>query len=241
MTLSELDSQRFGIVTAKTNLESIDDLKAAESFIIENKVKLTIARIRASNITVVHAAISAGFILMDTLAYYSNDLLNYQRNGNHQSYRIRVATESDAIKIKELSNRAFRFYDGHYHVDPRLDQRFSSEVYADWAYRSCISKSVADVVLLHEIDGQIAGFATVKLSPLNNLAEGALFAVDEPFRCKGVYKNLLLNALLWAKEKGCTSFVYSTQITNIPVLRTLCRVGFTPSCYAYTFHRWDDK
>lgn len=241
MSLSELDSQRFGMVTAKTNLESLDDLKATESFVIENKVELTIARIPATNIAVVHAAMRAGFILMDTLAYYSYDLLNDHHIDNQESPGVRVATESDAIKIKELSNRAFHAYDAHYHVDSRLDKRICDEVYADWAYRSCLSKSVADVVLLHEIDGQIVGFATVKLSPLNQLAEGPLFAVDIPFRGQGVFKNLLRNALLWAKGKECSSFVYATQITNIAVSRTLCRVGFTPLRYVYTFHRWNDK
>jgi GNAT superfamily N-acetyltransferase len=241
VSLSDLDSQRFGVITAKTNLECLDDLKATENFVIENSVELTIARVSSTNIAVVHAAMNAGFILMDTLAFYTYDLLNNHHIINRASPDVRLATRSDAIMVKEIAGRAFHAYDAHYHADSRLDQRICDEVYADWAYRSCLLKSVADVVLLYEIDGKIAGFATVKLSPLNQLAEGPLFAVDLPFRGQGVFKNLLQNALLWAKGKECSSFVYSTQITNIAVLRTLCREGFIPLRYVYTFHRWNGK
>lgn len=238
--LSKLDLQHFGVNTAKCVLQSIADLGVVNAFAMSHQVKLVIARVPANEIEVVGAAIRAGFILMDTLALYS---YQYSQSTPAQPFvhsGIRKAVPADADEVRLLAARAFHGYMGHYHADPLLVSKACDDVYADWAYRSCISTELADTVLLKTIDEKIAGFGTLKLAMDGRSASGPLFAVDPSFKGQGIFTELLRSSKHWVEEKMAEEFLYSTQITNIAALRVLCREGFLPLRHEYTFHKWNN-
>jgi aminoglycoside 6'-N-acetyltransferase I len=50
--------------------------------------------------------------------------------------------------------------------------------------------------------------------------------VSEPYRKKGIARQLLTACEGWAKEKGCTEFASDCELTNIQSLRFHQSIGF---------------
>jgi GNAT superfamily N-acetyltransferase len=241
VSLSGIDEERFGIRTAKAILKEPEELMDVFSFCLENKVNLLIARCLTSCLGLAQDMESLGFSLMDTLIYYSCNLIkNPPSPPEHFSeITIRPFKKGEENIVKAISAKAFEGYLGHYQADRRLDRQKSNEVYIDWAYQSCLSKNLADIVFVADYNGTIAGFATMRInSPIE--IEGVLFGVDPSFQGKGVYQNLIINGMKWGIEEGHEKMNYSTQINNVAVQRVLSRFGFEPIYSYYTFHKWFD-
>nr|AHN92742.1 N-acetyltransferase GCN5 [uncultured bacterium DCM001Kan07] len=91
-----------------------------------------------------------------------------------------------------------------------------------------------DAVFFLEYDGSLpVGFAQCQLrydyvegtsaSPVGYL-EGIF--VSEPYRKKGIARQLLTACEGWAKEKGCTEFASDCELTNTQSLRFHQSTGF---------------
>jgi len=236
--MSELDEQRFGVRTAKAVKVTPDNLTSVLGFCRENQVELLIARCSAVHIGTVHSMEKEEFLLMDTLVYFSARLDDNSILDDDGSVSIRPIRPGEEQEVREVAEKAFKGYYGHYHADERLDRTKCDEVYVDWAYRSCLSKELADEVLVAEIGG-IEGFATLRINTPEE-GEGVLFAVSPSVQGRGVYRKFMINGMKWCFSKGCSSMVVSTQITNLAVQRSWARLGFVPTGYVYTFHKWFD-
>lgn len=240
--ISVIDTERFGIQIAKTELNSLAELSHFERFADENNVRLAIGRAAANNLAVVQEAMRRGFILMDTLVYFAyvyseEEITNERTEGGLE---IRLAEPRDAEEVKRVAAEAFRGYQSHYHADQRLAPESCDAVYADWAFRSCLSRQVADAVLLYEDHSGIGGFGTLKYSNETGVVQGPLFGVHSRTQGRGVFRSLLKEAKRWGSSRRAREFYYSTQITNLIVQKTLCREGFVPVQYEYTLHKWFD-
>lgn len=237
--ISTLDTNRFGVLTAKAYIASAEDLVRLEQFSETHQIRLAIVRVEASKLSVVQQATQSGFELMDTLAYFSSV---YQGKATDRlethNMKLRLASEHDGSELRVVAHNAFAGYISHYHADPRLNQKDCDAVYSDWAFRSCSSKEVADAVLLYEDAAGIAGFGTLRYAPDEKIAEGPLFAVHSRAQGQGAFRSLLSAAKAWGREQGALEFRYSTQITNLKVQKVLCSEGFFPVRYEYTLHKW---
>src|SRR5437588_8541868 len=105
---------------------------------------------------------SLGFSLMDTLVYYTFDLVKRAIPDDSPRARVRKFVPGDKPQIETVAAAAFEGYYGHYHADSRLDRSKCDEGYVSWAVRSCISKQVAAEVLVAERDNRIIGFLTLR-------------------------------------------------------------------------------
>jgi len=241
VSLSTADEERFGVRTAKAFRITKEKLPQVLQFCEEHKVIFLIARCFVDDLSTVHALEGEGFRLMDTLCYWQLDLtlpsLSFPVN---PLIKIRPVQINEAEKIKALARRAFQGYISHYHADERLDPVLCDEVYADWAWRSCVSREVAHEVLAAEWEGRLAGFATVRLNGPEK-GEGLLSGVDPDFRNTGIHKALLSARAEWCKNQGAARIIQSTQITNLIALRNWRALGFEPACHYYTFHKWFDE
>ncbi len=238
VSLSPLDEERFGIRTAKALGVTTANLPEVLRFCAENDVALLIARCAADDLPAAHAMERAGFLLMDTLVYWSRDLV-HKPLPEQRTVPIRPARPEESTRIREIAAEAFRGYLGHYHADERLDNEKCDEVYADWAYRCCISREFADEVLVAEIAGRIAGFATVQLDSAEK-SEIGLTATATEARRQGVHSSLMLGCLEWSQGQGAHTTIISTQIHNIAAQRSWAKAGLQPSFALYTFHKWFD-
>ena len=152
----------------------------------------------------------------------------------------RPVRPGDDEQVRQVAAESFRGYFGHYHADPRLDSRLCDEVYVSWAVRSCLSREVAGEVLVAELDGRVAGMATLRMNDSEE-GEGVLFGVAPAAQGHGIYRSFMIRAMEWCRAQGATRMVVSTQITNLAVQKVWTRVGFEPSHAYYTFHKWFDR
>ena len=238
--LSALDQARFGIRTAIARPVTRDMLPDLLNFCRDNHVVLLIARCPTSEHWAVQAMEREGFSLMDTLVYYRRNLLGPSIPQHAGPAAIRPYQPGEEHAVKSVATEAFRGYVGHYQADPKLGRTECDAVYPDWAFRSCLSRDVADMVLVAELDGSIVGFTALRINSLDE-AEGLLYGVSSRARRLGIYRSLLVQGMDWCLREGAACMVISTQITNIVAQRVWVQLGFEPSHSLYTFHKWFDE
>jgi GNAT superfamily N-acetyltransferase len=236
IALSPIDEERFGIPTARIADLKSGELTAVLEFCHSNDVRFLVARCSAVALRTAQAMEREGFLLMDTLVYYQRFLTTPIPS---QDRPPRPVGPNEAEQVSHLAAQAFHDYNGHYHADPRLDRTKCDEIYPSWAYRSCVSRQVADEVLVSESHGAIWGFVTLKL---NNPLEGEvpLYGVLPSAQKHGVGRSLIIGALEWFRANGAERMVISTQVTNLASQKVWLRLGFEPSQVFYTFHKWFD-
>jgi GNAT superfamily N-acetyltransferase len=237
--ISKIDTERFGIRTARAFM-SLSTVDMVIDYCREHNVQLLIARCNVTDMKVVHKLESNNFLLMDTLVYYSRSLVDKSLPDMSYNFNVRPVHPGDEDKVKAIALESFSAYIGHYHCDENLDKKTCDEIYPDWAYRSCTSRSVVDEVLVAVYESSIVGFLTLKL---NNMieAEGLLNGVLPEVQKRGVYTCLLTHAMRWSQNRGAERFVISTQLSNSAPQKIWTRLGFEFSHAFYTFHKWFDR
>lgn len=233
-SLSTIDEERFGVRTAKAFIAETGEIDAVMEFCKANKVEFLISRCPTSELKSVQEMEGLGFSLMDTLIYYSCDL---RKSKIPLDVSIRQVMSGEEGDVRAIAKESFRGYLGHYHADSRLEKDKCDEVYTDWAYKSCLSRDVAEAVLLAEYGDKIIGFATMRINE-GREGEGVLFGVAPSFQGRGVYRQLMTSGMRWCIERGLGTMVVSTQITNTAVQKVWTRLGFEPVRSYYTFHKW---
>jgi ribosomal protein S18 acetylase RimI-like enzyme len=235
--LSAIDEERFGMTTARVSNVTLDGLSTIIDFCYKNNVVFLISRCLTSEIKVAQEMEKNGFRIMDTLVYYSFNLLSkpIPEDTNNVLIRpIRLGEENDAAKV---SAEAFQGYHGHYHADDKLNRTKCDEAYMSWAYNSCISRDYTNEVLVAEINRTIVGIHTLRM---NNPDEGELILVctSPKFQGHGIYKSFIIQGMRWCLERKAKTVILSTQTTNIAVQKVWVRLGFEPINSFYTFHKW---
>ena len=159
-----------------------------------------------------------GFDLVDLVVTLGLDLTSPPATA---PAAVRRATAADADALAELSGRAFSTRGDSYNRylnDAGLPPAAAREVYGHWA-RTSIAGPAADLTLLIEESGQLAGFLTLCL-PADGVARVPLNAVDSRFRNRGLYRQLVLAALGEAGAAGARRIEITTQLQQAAIQRT---------------------
>jgi GNAT superfamily N-acetyltransferase len=234
---SPIDSARFLIRVARAHRVTELNLPEILDFCTANRIDLLIARCCTDDIRAAQNMQGQAFLIMDTLVYFTFNLVEHLIPSDSVETKIRSHRPEDTAQVREIAATAFQGYRGHYHADPKLDFQKCNEAYVSWAERACTSRGVSDEVLIAEHANRPVGFASMRLNSSRE-AEGILFAVAPEAQRLGTFRSLLISSMHWAKQKNMNRMVYSTQLINVPVQKVLCRVGFEPSRSYYTFHKW---
>src|SRR5262249_9036400 len=147
---------------------------------------------------------------------------------------IRPMRAGEADSVRRIAVEIFRGYFGHYHADPRLDPQQCDAAYVSWAERSCLSKDVAEEVLVAELEGRLVGFITLRRNSAEE-GEAVVGGVLPEAQGLGIYRAFLVHSMEWCKAQGCTRMLVSTQVTNNAVQKVWARLGYEPSYSYYTF------
>jgi predicted GNAT family acetyltransferase len=236
VSLSEMDFNRFGYVTAKTFVLNEQDVNTAMGFCRGNGVQLLIVRCPVSAYGAIAKLSAVSSKLLDTLVFYRRDLKKFPLKPL-QGNKTRFVNAGEEKQVRSIAQEIFKDYPGHYYLDERLDRSASNEVYPDWAERSCVSKAVANHVLVIPAKGDIGGFLTLKAYNKKQM-ETPLGAVSGQFQGKGLFKTLMLAAMQKAQEEGAEEFFVPTQITNMGTQKVVTRCGMEFDHAIYTFHYW---
>lgn len=239
VNISTIDEHRFGIRTARASQVSSEILPAIFDFCRKDDVTLLIARCPTTDIKAAQTMEQNGFLLMDTLVYYARDLINIPIPADQEKIPVRPVRPSEVENVGQVAVKAFSGYFGHYHADERLDRKQCDETYADWAVRSCVSKEVADKVLVAVQNGTLYGFLTLRLKG-SKQGEGILFGVAPESQGQGIGRSLMIHGMQWCLSKGANRMLISTQITNFVSQKLWARLHFEISHAYYTFHKWFD-
>jgi len=239
VSISQLENERFGIQVARATI-AMETFNSMLDHCHDRSVQLLIARCPVSEMMLVHQLENHGFLLMDTLVYYSRDLVNKPVPDVQNMIVVRPVKPGEEQSVKKLAEEAFTGYKGHYHCDDRLDKKLCDEIYPDWAYRSCISKDVADEVLVAEQNSSILGFITLRMNSRNE-TEGVLNGVLPVAQRRGIYTSLVVHGIMWSVRQGAEAMLISTQITNKTPQKIWNRLGFEFSHAYYTFHKWFEQ
>jgi GNAT superfamily N-acetyltransferase len=237
VSLSTLDEERFGVKTAKCSRLGLEGIPEVMAFCRQHQVELLIARSPTTWLSAAQEMERQGFLLMDVLIYFSRSVHTGKTPRCALGIAVRECRPGDEHAVKSVAEACFRDYQGHYHTDSRLDRTKCNEIYADWAYRSCLSDKPAEGVLVATIGKDIVGFGTMRENDARQ-GEGLLFCVSPAFRRRGVYRTIMIHCLHWCTARGLKEMTISTQITNLASQRVWLRLGFEPVSSFYTFHRW---
>ena len=240
VSLSPLDEARFGVRSARTPFVTRDSLPDVLTFCHDHEVEFLVARCPTTEISTAQALEHVGFLLMDTLVYYSRDLLGLPLPTDTGTVPIRPVRAGDELGVERVATSSFRLYGGHYHADSRLDRAQCDAAYVSWAVRSCTVPGVADAVLVAELAGEVVGFGTLQLNSADE-GEGLLFGVSAAAQGHGIYRSIMIDSLAWFKEHGASRMIISTQITNMASQKVWSRLGFEPRFSYYTFHKWFER
>ncbi len=240
VSLSAIDTERWGVQTARAPLVTSDSLPSVIRFCRANDVVLLIARCATSDLRAAQGMEREGFELMDTLVYYVRSLVKSPIPEDIGKVPVRPIRPGEEEGVKSVAAESFAAYYGHYHADERLDRDQCDDTYRSWAYRSCISRDVADEVLVAHLEGSIVGFATLRVNNPQE-CEGVLFGVAPSAQGRGIYRSFMIHGMHWSLSKKATRMVVSTQVTNIAVQKVWTRLGFELKDSYYTFHKWFDQ
>ncbi|MFN7209920.1 MAG: GNAT family N-acetyltransferase [Aggregatilineales bacterium] len=240
VALSPLDEARFGVRIARIHELTPEALDETLQFCAQNAVQMLIARAPSQAIRFVQQLEGLGFRLMDTLVYYRRDLSRTPLPEAQDAALIRAVRPNEETVVREIAAQSFQGYFGHYHADPRLDQAACDAAYVSWAERSCTDRSVADEVLVAELDGQLVGFLTLRRNT-SEQTEIVLNGVAPAAQGQGVYRELVSRALQQGAAWAAREVIVSTQIVNLAPQKVWVRLGFEPYRFYYTFHKWFDE
>lgn len=229
-----LESARFGIIAAKLTDPSAP-LAQVNATARALNVQMITVRVDSNELRRVQELEEDGYRLMDTLVYYSRDLVNLPETGiSPVDETIRRAAPADSPIVAKVAREAFSGYYGHYHSDPRLSSTAADAVYVEWAENSiahCTAKTPALVALA---GSQIVAFLTLNLDS----AEIVLNAVHPEAQGRGTYGRLVDRAIETGRNAGLTQLIVSTQLNNIASQRTWARRGFRILHSLHTLHKW---
>lgn len=238
--LSPLDEERFGICSARAPSVTLETLPEIMKFCRAKDVVFLVARCRVEEVAGAQAMERAGFRLMDTLLYWARNLVKVPIPADNCKVPIRPIRGGEEAIVRGIAAEIFRGYFGHYHADPRLDPKKCDEAYVSWAERSCLSKDVAEEVLVAELDGRIVSFITLRRNSAEE-GEAVVGGVLPEAQGLGIYRSFLVRSMEWCNVQSCTRMIVSTQVTNNAVQKVWARLGYEPSYAYYTFHKWFDE
>lgn len=237
--ISDIDTERFGIKTARVVGVTTESLSSVLEFCSKSGVQLLISRCSLSDLRTAQTMEKNGFQLMDTLVYYILDLTNQPVPSCNEVAIFRPIHAGEIDEVKSVAVASFRGYFGHYHADQRLDNKKCDEAYVDWAMKAGASRGSDENFFIAEIDKRIVAFGVFRM---NNPDEGELFlgGIHPDFQGQGIYHSFLCKAMEWCLSRNARRIVISTQINNIAVQKVLTRFGFAIDRGYYTFHKWFD-
>jgi dTDP-4-amino-4,6-dideoxy-D-galactose acyltransferase len=188
-----------------------------------------IYRARAEDPAAAWAAEGAGMRLVDVAVDSSFSFVNLKAPSAPPASSVREGGPGDLSALRAITSGAFRHT--RFSVDPFFTPEQVSAFYKQWATN--LFAGLAQVVLVSEIDGNVAGFISCALK--DDEGRIPLVAAHEAYLRRGVGSDLLGAALRWFEAHGARVAHVKTQAANYPALGLYHRTGFTISRTELTF------
>lgn len=146
---------------------------------------------------------------------------------------IRPVDPKDISAMEAIAQVSYGFT--RFHFDQHFPKAKSDALYEVWIRRSC--EGFADHVLVAEMEKQIAGYVTLKLSG-NGQGQIGLIGVREEVRGHGTGKSLINAAFDWFASKDARVIYVVTQGRNVIGQNLYQKCGFTTKAMQLWYHKW---
>lgn len=236
-TLSEFDSNHFGLPIARNPNLTGEGIDAANAFCQREQIDLLIARCPTADTGSLLALQEDGFRIVDTLVRWRRSLATFQSDRENPSIMTRPVITTDCPTVTSVARAAFRAHSGHYHADPQLSPVRSMELYVSWAARACSAVNEDNPVLVAEWEGSLAGFLALQRGECDGF-EVTLAAVTPEAQGRGILTALLTAAIRESRARGGERLEYGCVLTNIGAQKSLVRLGFEMQVSYHTLHKW---
>ncbi len=117
-----------------------------------------------------------------------------------------------------------RAFDTPFHKE--TGYRYDFQQLQQSRYRLAEARKGQALMLVAEADKRLVAVLEVEPEPWRGTALIWALFVDRAWRGKGVGRNLLARAEVWATEQGCRAIVLETQTNNVPAIRFYHRHGY---------------
>lgn len=240
-----LEIHRFDEIVEDRHAASPPALEAAAHALVDQLLAstagaaLTLARVPLDASSTVRALEARGFRTFGAQLTFSTSgpLLGPESPSLH----LRRAVADDVPMLEALSAEAMAVVPTHLHANPTLMSDRVDALYAAWA-RNSVAGGLADHVVVAEIGGAIAGFATGRLVDRADAAEARLgtiplVAVSAAHRGQGVGRAVVQRIVALLLAEGAQWVTVGTQANNVPATRLYVGLGFRPGQCAVNLHR----
>jgi dTDP-4-amino-4,6-dideoxy-D-galactose acyltransferase len=143
---------------------------------------------------------------------------------------IRGAAASDIATLREIAAEVFTL--SRFSSDPFFSDEQTADFYRQWTTNLC--SGLADVVLVAEVSGEIAGFTSCTRQP-DGSGRIPLIATAATHRRQGIGRALVDASLSWLASAGIRTAYVKTQVANYPALGLYQSAGFTVAKGELTF------
>jgi len=163
VVFSEVDSERFGVRVARASVVR-KNISQVLVFCATEQINLLIARCTTKDLPIAQQMEALGFLLMDTLVYYSFDLMKRAIPDDASPANVRKFGLDDKPQVETVAAAAFQGYSVTTTPTPGWTGASATRATSPGRLRSCTSKQVATEVLVAELDKKVIGFATLRLN-----------------------------------------------------------------------------
>ncbi|MEO7165983.1 MAG: hypothetical protein ABI016_02995 [Chthoniobacterales bacterium] len=239
--------RHFALTNRGEDNEALDELlQTALQHAVDRGIRCLVCKLDPREVATIHALERHGFLLMDSLLDFVFDYPAPAPNerktaGAEGGLQIRPSTEEDIAEVTAIAERAFADYFGRYHADPRVSRAAATNFYRKWVESSFAGW--ADLILVAEVDRQIAGFGIwKKASELEarhglGLAHYNLAGIHPDFSGRGLYSALAAEGMERIRPFA-SHLIGPVHVSNFPVHRALHRLGWKIRGARHSFHKW---
>lgn len=241
------DTEKLGVEGARIACVIPDDAACTHGEVIgaalaqarQDGYGYLFTRVDAAELRTVQALESAGFQTVDAILSQYLRVADGLTAGRGTDALVREATAEDAETLATVTDASLTM--SRFHGDPWVGLDRARALYREWARNSV--RGLNDFTAIAEVDGQPAGFLSVKNVPGAKEAFGfgygriELVAVLEAYRGRGIVHAMTARLVEECPRRGWGLLGIGTQVSNVRAIRAYARAGFAPGDAIFSM-RW---
>lgn len=238
--ISSSESRRFGRITSRFNLGFDSKLTNQEiaSICSRDDSELLIVRAPSSRFELGDhlSRIERKRVLQaDTLLYFSLDVSKFDDKFTYAptDFELRQATPNDYLQLQDLIIKSFDGYSNHYSANLDINSDQMLDGYLEWT-NSLTAKEDHFIFVRKSKDEYLDGFLVIEFQ--DREIELVIGGTHPLARRTGSYFQLWNKALTEMGLPNVDFIRTSTQTTNLSVINSWIKAGFTYSGSVNTFH-----
>ena len=237
ITFLPWDTAHFGVRVARSNLRELD-AKSAERLMTacrEQDIDCLYFLADSGDQPTVRQLQGCGFDLVDVRVTRDLSLKAPLTMPRVEGVAFRLLQPSDVDPLIAMSQNLITV--SRFFSDRHFDKAKVASMYEIWLEKS-LTSDFADAVIVAELGGRPAGFATCLLNRPPGQGNAALVGVAEFARGRRLGSPLLVAGGAWFREQGMHTASVITQGQNIAAQRMYEHAGFRMRRTELWFHKW---